>query len=78
MNSEVTINKYDTEGVFVVMCEGPHQGPIILEVEGDNSSYESAQKTLNKISWKVRTCICRVIPVNGNELLPLDMQRMQK
>ncbi len=78
MTADITINKYERDGVFVVMCEGQSQSPIIIETEGGNSSYEGALATQKRISWSHRTCICRVIPVRGNELLPLDMQRMQK
>lgn len=76
--TDVTIDKYDREGVFVVMAEGRSQGPIVMETEGANSSYEAAEERLAAITWPHRYCICRVIPISGNELLSLDMQRMQK
>ena len=74
---EIKFSKYDDGGVFVIMAEGSTQGPIILEVEGEFTSYQSALDRSRKSHW-IRTCICRVIPVSGNELLALDMERIQK
>tara|TARA_R110000851_G_scaffold22626_13_gene67038 strand:+ start:6444 stop:6704 length:261 start_codon:yes stop_codon:yes gene_type:complete len=75
--SDKTISVYDTEGVFVLMAEGKNQGPIIMETEGTNSSRSDAETRMNAAGWAHRMCICRVIPVSGNELLALDMVRMQ-
>lgn len=72
-----TINTHDSEGVFVLMVEGRNQGPMILETEGEFSSYAEAQKRAETMKYWSRVAICRVIPVSGNELLALDMVRMQ-
>ncbi len=71
-----TIDTYDTEGLFVVIREGRNQAPMIMETEGEFSSFEAAQDRAKR-SGPIRVCVCRVIPVSGNELLPLDMMRMQ-
>lgn len=78
MTDEISISKFEDEGIYVLMAEGASQGPIILETEGPYSSREAAQARLRKMSWITRYCVCRVVPVSGNELLPLDMERMQK
>lgn len=70
------IDIYDTEGVFVVIAEGRNQAPIILETEGGGSSFDAAQKRTKHSQW-FRVCVCRLVPVSGNELVVLDMQRMQ-
>jgi hypothetical protein len=70
------IDTYDTEGVFVVIAEGRNQAPIILETEGEDSSFDAAQKRAKSGHW-LRVCVCRVVPVSSNELLALDMIRMQ-
>lgn len=72
-----TIDIYDTNGVFVVLAEGQTQSPIVMETEGDNSTFDAAQDRAKKGQWALRTCVCRLVPVSGNELLYLDMIRMQ-
>jgi len=71
-----TIDTYDTGGLFVTIVEGKNQAPMILETEGEFSSFEQAQVRIKKGHW-IRACVCRVTPVSGNELLALDMLRMQ-
>ena len=80
MNSEITLDKYDREGVFVLMIETASQAPIILETEGDQSSFDKTEERIRLAfgGKPLRYCICRLVPVAGNELLPIDMQRMQK
>lgn len=80
MRREVTISKYDREGCFVAVIETPTQGPIVLETEGEDSSFAAAQDRAVKAmgGQPLRWCVCRLVPVSGNELLPLDLQRMQK
>jgi hypothetical protein len=80
MNREATIDKYDRDGVFVAVIEATNQGPIVLETEGEDSSYGAAHTRAQKAFGGsiVRWCVCRLVPVAGNELLPLDLQRMQK
>lgn len=78
--TEVTIDKYDREGVFVAVIETASQGPIVLETEGEYSSFMAAEaRALRAMGGKpVRFCICRLVPVSANELVILDMKRMQK
>lgn len=71
------IDTWDREGVFVLVAEGASQPPIVLETEGEFSSYEAAQERARTGPFKTRTCVCRLVPVSGNELVVLDMQRMQ-
>lgn len=80
MSSDVTICKYDRDGIFVAVIETASQAPIILETEGDQSGYDAAMGRVSKAfgGKPHRYCICRLVPVAGNELLPIDMQRMQK
>lgn len=80
MSREITIDPYDRDGVFVAMIESAGQGPIALETEGGDSSFDAARKRAERAfaGSTLRWCICRLVPVQGNELLPLDMKRMQK
>ncbi|HCI98493.1 hypothetical protein [Sulfitobacter pontiacus] len=71
-----TVDTYDTEGLFVTIVEGKNQAPMILETEGNFSSFDQAQERIKRGHW-LRACVCRVVPVSGNELLALDMLRMQ-
>lgn len=72
------IDTNDDEGIFVVIGEGKQQAPMILETEGECSSYEAARERARQMPWLTRYCICRVVPVAGNELLALDMIRLQE
>lgn len=76
-NYKREISIYDTEGVFVIMVEGRNQGPMILKTEGEFSSRDAAMKRMQEMKGWHRVAMCRVIPVSGNELLALDMMRMQ-
>jgi hypothetical protein len=78
--SEVTIDKYDRDGCFVAVVEMPGQAPIVLETEGADTSYERAIERARKAlgGTSIRFCVCRLVPVAGNELLPIDLKRMQK
>lgn len=80
MSREVTIDKHDRNGCFVAVIETSGQGPIVMETEGEDSSYEAAEARIARVfgGKPLRHCICRLVPVAGNELLPLDLQRMQK
>lgn len=72
----ISFSRYDPDGVFVVVGEGRNQAPIVMETEGEHSSFEEAQKRAKASHW-LRTCVCRLVPVSGNELLALDLHRMQ-
>lgn len=79
MQREVKISKYDGDGVFGVVIETESQAPILLETEGDQSSIGCAEDRIKKAFGvrPLRWCIVRLVPVIGNELLLLDMQRLQ-
>lgn len=80
MSREVTVDRFDRTGVFVAVIEAANQAPIVLETEGEDTSYDRASERAMKAfgGGNLRWCICRLVPVAGNELLPLDLQRMQK
>lgn len=80
MNRELVVDRFDREGVFVAVIEADNQAPIVLEAEGEDTSYERAEERARKSfgGRQLRWCVCRLVPVAGNELLPLDLQRMQK
>lgn len=75
--STKTIDTYDTDGLFVTIVEGKSQAPMILESFGEFSTFDQAHARARNGQWH-RFCVCRVIPVSGNELLALDMLRMQQ
>ena len=73
-------NRY-SEGAYVVVREAPGQAPIVWEVEGCDTGYEAALARVDKLVSDKRIgrwCICRLVPVEGNELLVLDLERLQK
>lgn len=80
MSTEITIDKFEREGVFVGVVEGASQAPIVLETEGEDTTYDKALERAELAfgSQSRRWCVCRLTPVSGNELLYLDLQRMQK
>lgn len=76
---EITVSRYDNEGVFGLVIETESQAPILLETEGDQSSREAAMGRVKQAfgGRPLRWCLVRLVPVCGNELLLLDMQRLQ-
>lgn len=64
--------------VYGVIAEFPSQGPILMESEGPWSSEEAARERTYKLKGAIRTAVVRLTYASGNELLLLDMQRMQK
>lgn len=79
MQRTITTDVYDRNGVFGLVIETPSQAPILLETEGDQSSHEAAmlRSGVAMGGRPVRWCVVRLVPVAGNELLLLDMQRLQ-
>lgn len=75
--SEVTINKYDQDGCFGVVCERPGQDPILMEAEAPLTTRLAADNAAKRFG-ATRYCIVRLVPVSGNELLINDMQRLHK
>lgn len=79
---KTTVDHWSSEGVFGLVIETSNQAPILMETEGDQSSREDARaRALNgsALGGQVRRwCVVRLVPVDGNELLLLDMQRLQK
>lgn len=76
---ETTVSHYDNDGVFGLVIETAGQAPILLETEGDQSSREAAMGRVTQAfgGKPLRWCLVRLVPVCGNELLLLDMQRLQ-
>lgn len=75
----ITISRHSDQGVYGVVIETPSQAPILLETEGCDSSREAALARSRRAfgSQPNRWCVVRLVPVDGNELLLLDMQRLQ-
>lgn len=76
--TQITIDTYDRDGAYVVVAEWAGQAPIVMETEGDQSSYEAAQERARKMSHVHRYSICRLVPVAGNDLVVRDLERLQK
>ncbi len=76
----ITIDTFDRrhEGAYGLIIEHPGQAPLLLETEGCDSSYRSTVARMEKFHGKpMRWCIVRLVPVEGNELLLLDFERLQ-
>ncbi len=68
------------EGAYVVIAEWGGQAPIVMEAEGCDTSMASCLERVKRIQGQqghVRWCIARLIPIDGNELLALDLERLQ-
>ena len=63
--------------VYGVVCEAPGQDPILMECEGFASTVDHARAAARRMN-ATRYCIVRLVPVNGNELLLQDMERLQR
>lgn len=79
---KITIDTYDrrNEGAYGLVVECSGQAPILMESEGCDTSFASCIKRRDRMSkeWGAqRWCIVRLVPVEGNELLLLDMERLQ-
>ena len=76
----ITIDTYARreEGAYGVIVEYPGEAPILLEIEGCDSSFQSAMDRVGRVKDRlIRWCIVRLVPVDGNELLLLDFERLQ-
>lgn len=77
----ITIDTYARreEGAYGVIVEYAGQAPILLEREGCDSSFQSCMDRVNRKMHgpPLRWCIVRLVPVDGNELLLLDFERLQ-
>lgn len=80
---EITIDRWARrdEGAYVVVAEWSGQAPIVMEAEGCETSYLSCQERVQRMQKQhhgiTRFCIARLVPVEGNELLTLDLERLQ-
>lgn len=79
----IAIDRYgkDDSGAYGLVVEFPGQAPILLEKEGSDSSYRSCLEQIQRFHSNhqtLRYCIVRLVPVGGNELLLLDLERLQK
>lgn len=72
----------DGTGLYALVAEFKGEGPILMEAGGRSTSYESVLARLRQMSSEprvIRVAIVRLEPTgDGNELLLLDMKRMQK
>ncbi|MBK8772923.1 MAG: hypothetical protein IPM06_21170 [Rhizobiales bacterium] len=78
---KITIDTHDRrhEGAYVLVTEWSGQAPIIMETEGCDSSVASCRERAGKLTREQqRWCIARLVPVEGNELLILDLERLQQ
>lgn len=72
------------DGIFAVIAEFKGQAPLILETEAKLSSFDAAMDRAREMQKRpdvIRTCVvrCEASPIwSGNDLLILDMKRMQK
>lgn len=69
------------EGAYVVIAEWPGQAPIVMEAEGCDTSLSSCMERVKRMQANGqagRWCIARLVPVEGNELLVLDLERLQQ
>lgn len=65
-------------GAYVVVAEWRGQGPIVMETEGQQSSRDGARQRVLGNNQLHRYCICRLVPVEGNELVLKDLERLQR
>lgn len=63
--------------VYGVVLERPGQDPLLMECEGFASTKDHALAAARRMN-ATRYCIVRLVPVNGNELLLQDMERLQR
>jgi hypothetical protein len=67
--------------IFAVVVEGPMQGPILMETEGGNASFEQARDRLQMLvqgrGW-FRGCVVRLEYVEGNDAVLHAMKGVQK
>lgn len=71
----------DVTEIFAVVAEWKHQGPILMETEGDLTGRNSVREQMDKIAAQpgcLRVCVVRLEYHAGNALLLHDMKRMQK
>lgn len=77
----ITIDTYARreEGAYGLIIETRNQAPILLESEGCDSSFAATlARTERSLGQSPsRWCIVRLVPVEGNELLALDFERLQ-
>jgi len=79
----ITIDTYDRrdEGAYALVTESQGQAPILMETEGCYTSFQSCRKRMDRMhksGYAQRWCIVRLVPVEGNELLVLDLERLQQ
>jgi len=80
---KITIDTYDRrhEGAYVVVTEYLGQAPIVLETEGCDTSFAACDARVSRLRGNgqaTRWCIARLLPVEGNDLLILDLERLQQ
>lgn len=71
----------DEDGAaFGLICEFPGQDPILMEMEGHQTTREAIDERLRNMGQRpMRWLIVRLTPTDsGNKLLFKDLLRMQK
>lgn len=63
--------------VYGVVIERAGQDPLLMECEGFASTLDHANAAAKR-TRATRYCIVRLVPVDGNELLLQDMERLQR
>ena len=72
----------DDSGCYAVVAEFKGEGPLLMETLGQASSHEAALHRMRALMAEprvIRAAVVRLEPTkDGNELLLIDMKRMQK
>lgn len=76
------MTRADDSGVYAVVAEFKGEGPLLLETVGKSTSYEAALERMRGLICEARVIRAAVVQLeptsDGNELLLVDMKRMQK
>lgn len=71
----------DVGEIFAVVAEFKNQGPILMEMEGPQTSRDKADARMRSLLSSpnvLRAAMVRLTYEGGNELLIHDMKRMQE
>ena len=72
----------DDSGCYAVVAEFKGEGPLLMETVGSATSHDAALQRMRALMAEhrvIRAAVVRLEPTkDGNELLLIDMKRMQK
>lgn len=72
----------DETGCYAVVVEFKGEGPLLMETAGKATGYDAARARMRGFmadARVIRAAVVRLEPTtDGNELLLIDMKRMQK